>query len=286
MGAKAAAANSKRSARKQGKKYLWGSERPGVLERRVQIRMEQLPEKLAAVEERVARFREAELAKIEAERIFLEHQQALLNEHREEVRAKKLLRVPDPGHHSEEEIAAVIARTPEIPLSDRAARQILDIIKSQAQVAEAPFDVVAVSPSGRIHVLETPNGRGETDPVRSVTLLSSSPQDPARCHTLKSDLKMRLLTKRSKSLTPSSRHLTYGSKCSLKSMGLTERLGRTKTTRSTIRLVRSYVLFAASSFGSAMNWKKDRNISANKSIPFWSPFRVHLGMLPPFTKDL
>jgi DNA-binding protein HU-beta len=25
-----------------------------------------------------------------------------------------------------------------------------------------------------------------------------------------------------------------------------------------------------------MNWKKDRNISANKSIPFWSPFRVHL----------
>lgn len=44
--------------------------------------------------------------------------------------------------------------------------------------------------------------------------------------------------------------------------------------------------FAASSFGSAMNWKKDRNISANKSIPFWSPFRVHLGMLPPFAKDL
>jgi hypothetical protein len=179
MGATAAAVVSKGSARKQGKKYLWGSERPGVLERRVQTRMEQLPRKLAAVEERVARFREAELAKIEAERIFLEHQQALLNEHREEVRAKKLLRVPDPGHHSEEEIAAVIARTPEIPLSDRAARQILDIIKSQAQVAEAPFDVVAVSHSGRIHVLETPNGRGKTDPVRSVAPAIKQPTRPS-----------------------------------------------------------------------------------------------------------
>jgi hypothetical protein len=46
------------------------------------------------------------------------------------------------------------------------------------------------------------------------------------------------------------------------------------------------VPFEASSFGSAMNWKKDRNIRVNKSIPFRSPFRVHLGMLPPFAKDL
>jgi hypothetical protein len=89
MGAAAAAAVSKGSARKLGKKYLWGSERPGVLKRRVQIRMEQLPKKLEKVEERVARFRAAELARVEAERLFLEDQKALSNEHEELVRAKR-----------------------------------------------------------------------------------------------------------------------------------------------------------------------------------------------------
>lgn len=116
MGAAAAAAVSKGSARKQGKKYLWGSERPGVLKRRVQIRMEQLPKKLEEVEERVARFRAAELARVEAERLFLEDQKALLNEHEELVRSKRFRPVssyvvPDDAFTSEE-IAAVLAENP------------------------------------------------------------------------------------------------------------------------------------------------------------------------------
>jgi len=143
-----AAAVSKGTARKQGKKYLWGSERPGVLKRRVQIRMEQLPKKLEEVEERVARFRAAEMARVEAERLFLEDQKALLHEHEELVRTKRFRPVSsyqvDLSVYSDAEIAAVRARNPDA--DEEAIFRILSRMPrqaSQSDVSEASVGEVS-----------------------------------------------------------------------------------------------------------------------------------------------
>ncbi|MBD2745870.1 hypothetical protein IC232_04075 [Microvirga sp. BT688] len=148
MGAPAAAAVSKGSARKQGKKYFWGSERPGVLKRRVQIRMEQLPKKIEEVEERVARFRAAEMARVEAERLFLEDQKALLHEHEELVRTKRFRPVSsyqvDLSGYSDAEIAAVRARNPDA--DEEAIFRILSRMPRQASrsnVSEASVGEVS-----------------------------------------------------------------------------------------------------------------------------------------------
>ncbi|WP_230534436.1 hypothetical protein [Microvirga roseola] len=129
MGAAAAATVSNGKARKDGKKYRWGAERPGVLERRVQIRMKHLSKKLAEAEERAAKFRAAELAKVEAERLFLEEQKALLEQHREEVRRKRTFR---PVHSfvvddsfTEQEIEAIQAENPGIDAEE--ARVLLSL---------------------------------------------------------------------------------------------------------------------------------------------------------------
>ena len=172
MGAAAAATVSKGKAVKVGKRYDWGSERPGVLERRVQQRKEQMPKKLADVEERVARFRAAELAKVEQERLYVEEQEALLKAHRERVKQGKAVfrRVSsypvEPGIYPQEEMDALRARMPGVRLSDFAARVILDDEKRDAQAEEVCLGADVASASLPLDTPEVTNTRSEDDTPR------------------------------------------------------------------------------------------------------------------------
>jgi hypothetical protein len=173
MGAAAAATVSKGKAVKVGKRYDWGSERPGVLERRVQQRKEQMPKKLADVEERVARFRAAELAKVEQERLYVEEQEALLKAHRERVKSKAVFRrvssyPVEPGIYPQEEIDALRARMPGVRLSDFAARVILDDEKRGAQAEEVCPGADMASVSLPPNNTEVTNTRSEADTPRQV----------------------------------------------------------------------------------------------------------------------
>lgn len=153
MGAAAAATVSKGKAVKVGKRYDWGSERPGVLERRVQQRKEQMPKKLTDVEERVARFRAAELAKVEEERLYLEEQEALLKAHRERLKQRKTVFRPvstypvDLGRYPEEEVAAVRARNPDADdeaifrILSRKPRETIQSSGTEGEVPERPDGV-------------------------------------------------------------------------------------------------------------------------------------------------
>ena len=92
MGAAATGPVPHNRARKEGKRYRWGAERPSVLERRVQFRKKQIDAEIAEIEERYDREKALRIAAKEAERLKLADQEALLAEHREDVRQKKAFR--------------------------------------------------------------------------------------------------------------------------------------------------------------------------------------------------
>jgi hypothetical protein len=179
MGAATVAVSSANRALKAGKRYEWGSERPGVLERRVQARKQQMPKKRAEIEERIARIREQEMEMLDDEERFLEEQAALLSAYRERMKARKrMVRVFssfDVARHSftREEIEAVKAGNPDA--DDEIAIHILS--KRRMQVAEDASSDHEASASGSAETLS-----GTAEPVVPSKQAVSEKPKPAPIH--------------------------------------------------------------------------------------------------------
>ncbi|WP_414476440.1 hypothetical protein [Microvirga sp. M2] len=142
MGAAAATTVSKATAMKVGKRYDWGSERPGVLERRVQMRKQQMSKKRAEVEARLAKIRKAEMAMLDEEERFLEEQAALLRAHRERMKERKRafgskgsFIVPK-GSFTDERLAEFMSAYPD--LTEDEARVLLSMRTSPAANSNEP----------------------------------------------------------------------------------------------------------------------------------------------------
>lgn len=158
MGAAATGTVSGNRARKEGKRYRWGAERPSVIERRVQLRKKQIDIEIAQIREEVEKKIARRVAAKEAERLKVLEQEALLEEHREKVRKSRASRrksryvVPEVDCTSEE-IAAVMAENP--GADEEVARLIIHKRRAQAgsldvSHADAPAHEALSSPSGSI----------------------------------------------------------------------------------------------------------------------------------------
>jgi hypothetical protein len=121
---------SKATALKEGKRYDWGSERPGVIQRRIRSRKQQLSKKRAEVKARYTRLLNAAMAKLDDEERFLDEQDALVNAHRERMKERKQISLLSPnysmisgGDFTVEEVEAVKLENPDV--DDEIARYIL-----------------------------------------------------------------------------------------------------------------------------------------------------------------
>jgi hypothetical protein len=89
MGAAATGSVSVNTARKDGKRYTWGAERPGVIEKRVQSRKQQIDAEMAKIREEGEQWIARRLAAKEAEKKKLDDQEVLVAEHRKALKERR-----------------------------------------------------------------------------------------------------------------------------------------------------------------------------------------------------
>jgi hypothetical protein len=139
MGAAATGAVSGSRARKEGKRYYWGAERPSVIERRVQLRKKQIDVEIAKIREEGEKAIARRIAAKEAERLKVLDQEVLLAKHREDVKRRRAFRptssyIVPKGTFTDEQLAKFIASHPS--LSEEQARVLLSLEISQAEQME------------------------------------------------------------------------------------------------------------------------------------------------------
>lgn len=139
MGATATGSVSVNTARRTGKRYSWGAERPGVIEKRVQLRKSQIDIEIVKIREEGEREIARRVAAKEAEKRKLADQERLVAEHREDLKRKRTFRpmhsyIVPKGTFSDEEIEAIMS---EIPGIDREEAELL-LSKRRMKAANAP----------------------------------------------------------------------------------------------------------------------------------------------------
>ncbi|MBM1175427.1 hypothetical protein [Microvirga arabica] len=206
MGAAATGSVPHNRARKEGKRYRWGAERPSVLERRVQFRKKQIDAEIAQIkaegEKEIAR----KVAAKEAERLKVLDQEVLLAEHREDVRKRRTFRetssyIVPKGTFTDEQLVEFMASNP--GLSEKEARVLLsmrtqqeeqtdlsrpDPMPSQDGDATAPSSMTGSSPDGEpkakpVEAAKAVREKSKPAPIHiaaSVTISSPTDDDEVR----------------------------------------------------------------------------------------------------------
>jgi hypothetical protein len=140
MGAAATGSVSVNTARKDGKRYTWGAERPGVIEKRVQSRKDQIDAEIAKIREEGEQWIARRIAAKEAEKKKLADQEVLVAEHRKALKERRrAFRVTNSyivpkGTFTDEQLAKFMASHPS--LSEEQARVLLSLQISQAEQVE------------------------------------------------------------------------------------------------------------------------------------------------------
>jgi hypothetical protein len=139
MGAAATGAVSGSRARKEGKRYYWGAERPSVIERRVQLRKKQIDAEIAKIREEGEKAIARRVAAKEAERLKVLDQEVLLAKHREDVKRRRAFRptssyIVPKGTFTDEQLAKFMDSHPS--LSEEQARVLLSLEISQTEQVE------------------------------------------------------------------------------------------------------------------------------------------------------
>ncbi|WP_262267147.1 MULTISPECIES: hypothetical protein [Microvirga] len=140
MGAAATGSVSVNTARKDGKRYSWGAERPGVIEKRVQLRMDQIDAEMAKIREEGERAIARRLAAKQAEKKKLADQKVLVAEHRKALKeGRRAFRVTNSfvvpkGSFTEEQLAEFMAANP--GLSEKEARVLLSMRTCESEQSD------------------------------------------------------------------------------------------------------------------------------------------------------
>jgi hypothetical protein len=166
MDAAATGAVSGSRARKEGKRYYWGAERPCVIERRVQLRKKQIDAEIAKIREEGEKAIARRVAAKEAERLKVLDQEVLLAKHREDVKRRRAFRptssyIVPKGTFTDEQLAKFMASHPS--LSEEQARVLLSLEISQAEQMEM-------------------SGPESVSPQETDAAVPSAPQGPAPVH--------------------------------------------------------------------------------------------------------
>jgi hypothetical protein len=148
MGAVATGSVSVNTARKDGKRYSWGAERPGVIEKRVQSRKEQIDAEIAKIREEGERAIARRVAAKEAEKKKLADQELLVAEHRKKLKERRRafqvtnsFIVPK-GTFTDEQLSEFMASHPS--LSEEQAGFLLSLeISRTAQAAKSGTEPVS-----------------------------------------------------------------------------------------------------------------------------------------------
>jgi hypothetical protein len=187
MGAAATGAVSGSRARKEGKRYYWGAERPSVIERRVQLRKKQIDAEIAKIREEGEKAIARRVAAKEAERLKVLDQEALLAEHREDVKRRRTFRrtssfIVPRGTFTDEQRAAIKAKYPDIDdeeadfLLSKRARQGVEIPVPESLSPQETEAAVSSASQGPVPVVEQ-----RAKPVETKAVPSEKPQ-PAAVH--------------------------------------------------------------------------------------------------------
>jgi hypothetical protein len=140
MGAAATGSVSVNTARKDGKRYTWGAERPGVIEKRVQSRKDQIDAEIAKIREEGEQWIARRVAAKEAEKKKLADQEVLVAEHRKALKERRrAFRVTNSfivpkGTFTDEQLAEFMVANP--GLSEKEARVLLSMRTSETEPAD------------------------------------------------------------------------------------------------------------------------------------------------------
>jgi hypothetical protein len=189
MGAAATGAVSGSRARKEGKRYYWGAERPSVIERRVQLRKKQIDAEIAKIREEGEKAIARRVAAKEAERLKVLDQEVLLAKHREDVKRRRAFRptssyIVPRGTFTDEQLEEFMAVNP--GLSEDEARVLLsmrtrqaagsDVLGPQTISPQETDAAVPSAPQGPAPVVEQ-----RAKPVETNAVSSEKPK-PAPVH--------------------------------------------------------------------------------------------------------
>ncbi|WP_114944377.1 hypothetical protein [Microvirga calopogonii] len=190
MGAAATGSVSGNTARKDGKRYTWGAERPGVIEKRVQSRKQQIDAEMAKIREEGEQWIARRLAAKEAEKKKLDDQEVLVAEHRKALKERRrAFRVTNSyivpkGTFTDEQIAAIKAQYPGIDdeeahlLLSKRARQTEPDVSSPEPVSPQETDAAVPSVSdGPSSVVEQ-----RAKPVEAPKVVASEKPKPVPVH--------------------------------------------------------------------------------------------------------
>jgi hypothetical protein len=187
MGAAATGAVSGSRARKEGKRYYWGAERPCVIERRVQLRKKRIDAEIAKIREEGEKAIARRVAAKEAERLKVLDQEVLLAKHREDVKRRRAFRrtssfIVPRGTFTDEQRAAIKAKYPDIDdeeadfLLAKRARQGVEIPVPEAVSRQETETAVSSASQGPAPVVEQ-----RAKPVETKVVPSEKPK-PAAVH--------------------------------------------------------------------------------------------------------
>lgn len=178
MGAAATGSVSVNTARKVGKRYSWGAERPGVIEKRVQMRKNLIDAEIVKIREEGEREIARRVAAKEAEKTKLAEQEVLVAEHRQALKEGR--RSFRKGDFTDEQRAAIKAQYPGIDdeeadfLLSRRARQSVQIPVSEIVTSQEL--AAAVSPASN----ETTSANDQTvKPLEAPKAVASEKPKPA-----------------------------------------------------------------------------------------------------------
>jgi hypothetical protein len=188
MGAAATGSVSVNTARKDGKRYSWGAERPGVIEKRVQSRKQQIDAEIAKIREEGERAIARRVAAKEAEKKKLDDQEVLVAEHRKALKERRrAFRVTNSfivpkGTFTDEQLAEFMAENP--GLSEKEARVLLsmrtseteqsDVSGTETMSPQSPDAAVPLPCTGPAPVVDQ-----RTNPVEAPRAVASAKPKPA-----------------------------------------------------------------------------------------------------------
>jgi hypothetical protein len=190
MGAAATGSVSVNTARKDGKRYTWGAERPGVIEKRVQSRKDQIDAEIAKIREEGERDIARRVAAKEAEKKKLADQEVLVAEHRKALKERRrAFRVTNSfivpkGTFTDEQVAEFMAATPGI--TEDEARVLLSMRSKQEGVSDLsgpePLSPQKADAAGSLASREPSVADQRAKPVDAPKVIASEKPKPAAVH--------------------------------------------------------------------------------------------------------
>ncbi|WP_262029770.1 hypothetical protein [Microvirga sp. Mcv34] len=189
MGAAATGSVSVNTARKDGKRYTWGAERPGVIEKRVQSRKDQIDAEIAKIREEGEQWIARRVAAKEAEKKKLADQEVLVAEHRKKLKeGRRPFNVTNSfivprGTFTDEQRTAIKAKYPDIDdeeadfLLSKRAREGVEIPVPERV---SPQETDAAVPSASTEPSSVIEQRAK--PVEAPKVVASEKPKPAPVH--------------------------------------------------------------------------------------------------------